>query len=86
MSSVILPIPGIFLILSPLINSIIFVGFDSKKNYPFGLFISEQILASILLQAIPALQVNRVASFILPLISYASYYFCSSVSIPFSIQ
>ena len=72
-SSVIRPILGIFLGGSGVMNSKILSRSASRYVYPLGLLKSEQILASILLQAIPALQVNLVTSFTRIRISLASF-------------
>ena len=60
--SLTLPTPGIFLIGSLAIKSYTASSENSKYVYPSGLLISEQILASILLHAIPQLAVILVAS------------------------
>jgi hypothetical protein len=55
--SLTLPTPGSFLTGNCIINLYTSYSLLSKKVIPFGLFISEQILASILFGAIPQLAV-----------------------------
>ena len=67
--SLTLPTPGNFLTGNYFINSVIAASVFYRYVYPSGLFISEQILANILLQAIPQLAVILVMS----LISYLTF-------------